>query len=99
MRKITFLIPIILSCFVYGQKSTINIEVSDTEVEVGQNVTISITSNTGGNIDFQFPKNFQKGYAQMEGMSQEYSNGKSTTSYYKTQNGYFSEKGLSLIHI
>jgi hypothetical protein len=97
MSKTIFLIPIILSYFVYGQEATIIIEVSDTEVEVGQNVTISIKSNRGGNIDFQFPKNFQKGYAQMEGMSQEYSNGKSTTSYYKTQNGYFSEKGSYLI--
>ena len=97
MRKIIFLISIILSCFIYGQKAAITIEVSDTDVEVGQNVTISITSNTGGNIDFQFPKNFQKGYAQMEGMSQEYSNGKSTAVYYKTQNGYFTEKGSYVI--
>ena len=97
MRKIIFLISIILSCFIHGQKATITIEVSDTDVEVGQNVTISITSNTGGNIDFQFPKNFQKGYAQMEGMSQEYSNGKSTAVYYKTQNGYFTEKGSYVI--
>ena len=97
MRKIIFLISIILSCFIHGQKATITIEVSDTDVEVGQNVTISITSNTGGNIDFKFPKNFQKGYAQMEGMSQEYSNGKSTTVYYKTQNGYFTEKGSYVI--
>ena len=97
MRKFIFLISIILSCVVCGQNPSITIEVSDTDVEVGQNVTISITSNTGGNIDFQFPKNFQKGYAQMEGMSQEYSNGKSTTVYYKTQNGYFTEKGSYVI--
>ena len=69
MRKFIFLISIILSCVVCGQNPSITIEVSDTDVEVGQNVTISITSNTGGNIDFQFPKNFQKGYAQMEGIS------------------------------
>jgi len=93
MKKILFVIQFILACFLYGQKASINIEVSDTDLKVGQNVTISITSNVGGTIDFQFPKNFQKGYTQMEGMSQEYSNGRSSTIYYKRQNGYFTEKG------
>ena len=97
MKKVICLIHIVIGCFVYGQKASLKIEVSETDLEVGQNVTISITSNTGGNIDFQFPKNFQKGYAQMEGMSQEYSNGKSSTVYYKTQNGYFIEKGSYII--
>lgn len=83
--------------FLLGQKSDIIIEVSETDITVGQNITISITTSLGGNIEFKFPSNFQKGYAQMEGMSQEYRNGQSKTIYYKTQNGFFTEKGKYII--
>lgn len=97
MKYIVLISQLLFALVMLGQKADILIEVSETEVSVGQNLNISITTSLNGNIDFMFPVNFQKGYAQMEGMSQEYINGKSKTVYYKNQNGYFTEKGKYLI--
>ena len=93
MKYIILISYLCFALLMFGQKADILIEVSETEVSVGQNISISITTSLNGNIEFQFPNHFQKGYAQMEGMSQEYINGKSKTVYYKNQNGYFTEKG------
>lgn len=93
MKYIILISYLCFALLMFGQKADILIEVSQTEVSVGQNISISITTSLNGNIEFQFPNHFQKGYAQMEGMSQEYINGKSKTVYYKNQNGYFTEKG------
>jgi len=97
MKYLIVISHLLFTLFVLGQKSDIIIEVSETDIAVGQNITISITTSLSGNIEFKFPSNFQKGYAQMEGMSQEYSNGLSKTIYYKTQNGFFTEKGKYVI--
>lgn len=97
MKYIALISHLCFALLLFGQKADILIEVSETEVPVGQNISISITTSLNGNIEFQFPNHFQKGYAQMEGMSQEYINGKSKTVYYKNQNGYFTEKGTYLI--
>lgn len=97
MKHLIVFAHIIIGFTVFSQKSSIKIEVSETEPLVGQNITISITTSLDGKVEFQLPKNFQKGYAQMEGMSQEYNNGVSKTIYYKTQNGFFTEKGNYII--
>ena len=97
MKYIVLISQLFFFLVMLGQNADILIEVSDTEVSVGQNISISITTSLNGNIDFKFPANFQKGYAQMEGMSQEYINGKSKTVYYKNQNGYFTEQGKYVI--
>ena len=97
MKYLIFISQFLFVLAIMGQNTDILIEVSDTEVSVGQNISISITTSLNGNIEFDFPSNFQKGYAQMEGMSQEYINGKSKTIYYKNQNGYFTEKGKYVI--
>ena len=92
MKYFIVISQLLFAIFVIGQKSDVFIEVSKTDIVVGQNITISITSSLNGKIEFEFPSNFQKGYSQMEGMSQEYKNGVSKTVYYKTQNGFFTEK-------
>ena len=97
MKYIVLISHLCFALLMFGQKADIFIEVSETEVSVGQNISISITTSLNGNIEFQFPNHFQKGYAQMEGMSQEYINGKSKTVYYKNQNGYFTDKGKYVI--
>lgn len=97
MKYVVFISQFFFALAMFGQNTDILIEVSDTDVAVGQNISISITTSLNGNIEFDFPSNFQKGYAQMEGMSQEYINGKSKTIYYKNQNGYFTEKGKYVI--
>ena len=75
MKYLIFISQFLFVLAIMGQNTDILIEVSDTEVSVGQNISISITTSLNGNIEFDFPSNFQKGYAQMEGMSQEYING------------------------
>ncbi len=97
MKYFIVISQLLFAIFVIGQKSDVFIEVSETDIVVGQNITISITSSLNGKIEFEFPSNFQKGYTQMEGMSQEYKNGVSKTVYYKTQNGFFTEKGKYVI--
>ena len=97
MKYFIVISQLLFAIFVIGQKSDVFIEVSETDIVVGQNITISITSSLNGKIEFEFPSNFQKGYTQMEGMSQEYKNGVSKTIYYKTQNGFFTEKGKYVI--
>lgn len=97
MKYFIVISQLLFAIFVIGQKSDVFIEVSETDIVVGQNITISITSSLNGKIEFEFPSNFQKGYSQMEGMSQEYKNGVSKTVYYKTQNGFFTEKGKYVI--
>ncbi len=97
MKYFIVISQLLFAIFVIGQKSDVFIEVSETDIVVGQNITISITSSLKGKIEFECPSNFQKGYTQMEGMSQEYKNGVSKTVYYKTQNGFFTEKGKYVI--
>ena len=97
MKYFIVISQLLFAIFVIGQKSDVFIEVSETDIVVGQNITISITSSLNGKIEFEFPSNFQKGYTQMEGMSQEWQNGVSKTVYYKTQNGFFTEKGKYVI--
>ena len=97
MKYLIVFIHLFFALVVLGQKPIISIEVSDTEPSIGQNITISITTSLNGNVEFEFPSSFKKGYAQMEGMSQEYKNGVSKTIYYKTQNGFFTEGGVYMI--
>ncbi|MDB3905533.1 hypothetical protein N9335_03565, partial [Crocinitomicaceae bacterium] len=66
MKYILLISQFLFALLILGQNTDILIEVSETEVSVGQNISVSITTSLNGNIDFNFPVNFQKGYAQME---------------------------------
>lgn len=61
MKYIILISYLCFALLMFGQKADILIEVSETEVSVGQNISISITTSLNGNIEFQFPNHFQKG--------------------------------------
>ena len=58
MKYIVLISHLCFALLMFGQKADIFIEVSETEVSVGQNISISITTSLNGNIEFQFPNHF-----------------------------------------
>ncbi len=97
MKTVLTIFYLVFGLSVIAQKQYLKLEVSDTQPERGQNITISVTTSIQGEVEIKFPDEFQKGYSQMNGMRQEYVNGVSKTVYYKTLNGYFVEEGHFVI--
>jgi len=94
MRRFLYILGFILvTCsFVQGQK--VRLEVSNLQPQVGEYITVQMTSTIGSNFKMNFPDEFQSGMNVMSGMRQDYMNGRSNTIYYQTLSGFFTAPGV-----
>ncbi len=94
MRRFFYILGFILvTCsFVQGQK--VRLEVSNLQPQVGEYITVQMTSTIGSNFKMNFPDEFQSGMNVMSGMRQDYINGRSNTIYYQTLSGFFTAPGV-----
>jgi len=98
MLRFVFL-NIILCCapLLWSQDEFVDIEVNPTTVEKGQPVTITLKTNTEGNVQFELPDEFVQSGPTHSGMSSSvnYENGKGEVIRYSFQkfSGYFDSEG------
>lgn len=90
--NITFLV---LSGFSFAQKPMVLLDISPTEAEPGEVLTVTIKSNVQGDLDIELPTGFVHGFNVMNGMEQEmdYNTGKLITYYYMSQTGAMNKEG------
>jgi hypothetical protein len=95
----TFLALVVLSFQLMAQKTYLELVVSPDNVEVGEQVTITVKSDIGGNFDIQLPSELEQGYSVVKGMKQEmdYTSGRFISLYYLSKDGVFSKPGKYII--
>ena len=92
-------INMILCCasLLWSQDEFVDIEINPTTVEKGQPVTITLKTNTEGNVKFELPDEFVQSGPTHSGMSSsvDYSNGKGEVIRFSFQkfSGYFDAEG------
>ena len=92
-------INMILFCasLLWSQDEFVDIEINPTTVEKGQPVTITLKTNTEGNVKFELPDEFVQSGPTHSGMSSsvDYSNGKGEVIRFSFQkfSGYFDTEG------
>lgn len=92
-------INMILCCasLLWSQDEFVDIEINPTTVEKGQPVTITLKTNTEGNVKFELPDEFVQSGPTHSGMSSsvDYSNGKGEVIRFSFQkfSGYFDTEG------
>ena len=94
--KIIFLVFILLSITGFTQNNVLNLSVSNSNPEVGEAIEISVKSSVNGTIQIVLPSDFVSGGA-MTGMSQQITNSKRSTIFYKTELGSFQRAGEFVI--
>tara|TARA_B100001287_G_C22685626_1_gene533368 strand:- start:157 stop:1839 length:1683 start_codon:yes stop_codon:yes gene_type:complete len=76
-----------------SQSPYVLLELSNLQPNVGEYITVQVSSNVGSSFELNFPDEFQSGMNVMSGMRQNIVNGSSSTIYYQTLTGFFMESG------
>ncbi|TNE55342.1 MAG: hypothetical protein EP338_03495 [Bacteroidetes bacterium] len=90
---------IIVSCLIavafFAQKPEVSLSCNSKQLEVGEELVLTVKSNVSGHVNIDLPDSFIPGTGMMNGMEQQmdYQTGKLLTIYYFSQNGAFKEKG------
>lgn len=93
----------IIVCFltfnVFAQQADLELVVSSQSVSVGEKISITVKSNVSGNIQIDFPPEFNEGYSVVNGMKQEmdYTSGRFVSLYYLSKDGSFTKTGTFTI--
>jgi len=85
----------LIALITFSQKPLVYLEVSPSEAEVGEIITVSVKSNVQGDIEVELPSGFVHGYNVVNAMDQEidYATGKVITYYYFSQTGAMPKAG------
>ena len=87
MKIVLYISFIICFTCAIAQKPVVQLKVSNIQPMVGELITIQMTSNLGSVFEVKFPTAFTS-REEVNGMRQEYINGRSNTVYYQTLSGY-----------
>ena len=95
MRLVYFLLNFVFIMIGFSQKPTVNFSCDVKTAQVGDQLTFTVKSNVGGNVEIDFPKEFSLGSGTMSGMEQQmdYNTGEVISIYYFSQNGSFKSSG------
>ena len=95
----TFLLLVVFSFQMMAQKTYLELIVSPDNVEVGEQITITVKSDIGGNFDIELPPELEQGYSVVKGMKQEmdYTSGRFISLYYLSKDGTFTKPGKYII--
>ena len=96
LNRIVGFIFIVLVGFCYSQKPMIQLMVDPKVAQVGEEITVKVISNLGGNITIDLPSAFIQGGALMQGSETEYdaNTGKLTSFFYKSNIGRIKKEGV-----
>tara|TARA_B110000046_G_scaffold48754_1_gene54139 strand:+ start:26668 stop:28344 length:1677 start_codon:yes stop_codon:yes gene_type:complete len=92
MKIVLYISFIICFTCAIAQKPVVQLKVSNIQPMVGELITIQMTSNLGSVFEVKFPTAFTS-REEVNGMRQEYINGRSNTVYYQTLSGFFVTSG------
>ena len=87
-----FLVFFLFSFLGFSQNDVLTLSVSNSNPKVGEAFEVSVKSSINGAIQVVLPVDFISGGA-MSGMSQQITNSRRSTVYYKTEMGYFQREG------
>lgn len=78
-----------------AQETEVHLSLNSATYDIGEPMTVTVKTNTHGEIDIDFPSAFIHGYDVMNGMEQDMdaSTGKVTTYYYLSQTGTINKPG------
>ena len=96
LNRIVGIIFIALVGVCYSQKPMIQLMVDPKVAQVGEEITVKVISNLGGNITIDLPSAFIQGGALMQGSETEYdaNTGKLTSFFYKSNIGRMKKEGV-----
>jgi hypothetical protein len=95
MKFVLYLLIVFLSLVTFTQKPTVGLSADSKNVLIGDQVSFTVKSNISGEVNIDFPKEFNVGYGTMNGMEQEvnYNTGQVVTIYHFSQSGSFTKEG------
>ena len=101
LNRIVGIIFIALVGFCYSQKPMIQLMVDPKVAQVGEEITVKVISNLGGNITIDLPSAFIQGGALMQGSETEYdaNTGKLTSFFYKSNIVYLGSERIPLVSL
>lgn len=96
LNRIVVIMFIALVGVCYSQKPMIQLMVDPKVAQVGEEITVKVISNLGGNITIDLPSAFIQGGALMQGSETEYdaNTGKLTSFFYKSNIGRMKKEGV-----
>ena len=96
LNKVVGIIFIVFVGISYSQKPMIQLMVDPKVAQVGEEITVKVISNLGGNITIDLPSAFVQGGALMQGSEAEYdaNTGKLTSFFYKSNIGRMKKEGV-----
>jgi hypothetical protein len=96
LNRILSIVFIVLIGVCYSQKPMIQLMVDPKVAQVGEEITVKVISNLGGNISIDLPSAFVQGGALMQGSETEYdaNTGKLTSFFYKSNIGRMKKEGV-----
>lgn len=95
IKYISILISLVCSLFTLAQKPSVELIVQPSNVEVGEQFNVIVKSNLTGEINIDFPADYDPGYNVMNSMEQDYdgNTGELITFYYHARTGTISKEG------
>lgn len=97
MKQLFFIILTLVTFGLTAQEAYVTLETSHEEVELGEPLTLTIKTNTSGQLELNFPDEFIQGGASHSGMSSSvtYQSGQGVVEEYRFQkfNGVFVQEG------
>jgi len=92
--KIVLSLIITFNCF--SQKPMVQLIIDPKVAQVGEELTITVKTNVGENINIDLPAALVNGYSVMKGMEHEmdYNSGRMISFYYLSQTGAMSKEGI-----
>jgi len=95
IKSLAILFSLMSTLFALSQKPHVELIVQPSNVEVGEPFNVIVKSNLTGEINIDFPSNYEQGYNVMNSMEQDFdgNTGEVVTFYFHAQTGSINKEG------